>query len=312
MLQQTQVARVLEKYDAFLARFPTLTALATAAEADVLALWSGLGYYNRARNLQRAARQIAAEHGGRVPRDVKSLRRLAGVGPYTAGAIASLVFGEAEPIVDGNIARVLSRLEARAEAPDANGSAKWAWRRAGELVATASDPATFNEGLMELGALICTPAAPRCGRCPLSRRCEARKKGLQEEIPLPRRAPRRHTLYCASLLLIRGDAVRLQQRPAAGMWAGMWQAPTLESEAPIAAAAVRAALIRARGGRLRKLLAFAHPTTHRAAEFTVYRLCGCTAEPPGQWVRWSELQRYALSSAQRRVLKCAAEAPDGW
>lgn len=166
MLQQTQVARVVERFGAFMRRFPTVAALAGADEADVIALWAGLGYYRRARHLHAAAKRIVHEHGGEVPRAAAALRALPGVGRYTAGAIASMAMGQRVPLVDGNVARVLMRLEARA-GDVAQGQA-WAWERAGELVSSSTSAGAFNEGLMELGATVCVPGRPRCEACPLA------------------------------------------------------------------------------------------------------------------------------------------------
>jgi A/G-specific adenine glycosylase len=307
MAQQTQIARVAERYLTFLAKFPTLQALAEAEESEVLALWSGLGYYNRARNLHRAAQQVLAEHDGEMPREVSALRALPGVGPYTAGAIASLAFGQAEPIVDGNIARVLIRLAARPEPPDTTACSKWCWQRAGELVRGATDPAAFNEGLMELGAIVCTPSAPNCGVCPLSKRCAAREQNLQEELPLAKKPPRRRTLYCASLLCTRDGEVLLEQRPAQGMWASLWQAPTLESDRRIGPVTLRKAQPELE--KPPKLATFTHQTSHRRVEFTVYRADGNRIRSHGRWVAWQNLEEFALSQAQRRVLACATETP---
>lgn len=309
MLQQTQVSRVIEKYESFLARFPTLADLATAEEDDVLALWSGLGYYNRARNLQRAAQHVVREHGGAVPADVEALRRLPGVGPYTAGAIASMVFNQPAPIVDGNVTRVLFRLAGKTEAPDERDSVKWTWRRARSLVEAADAPATFNEGLMELGALVCTPTGPRCETCPIARFCQAQRAGRQEEIPAPKKKAKRRTLYCAAVLATRDGEVLLEQRSTAGMWAGLWQAPTLESDAPIRSAQLRRAFPAFAKTKLRKIASFTHQTTHRQVEFTVYEADRIETNPPGAWTPWVHLARLGLGNAQRRVLACAEQAP---
>jgi A/G-specific adenine glycosylase len=162
MLQQTQVSRVVERFANFMARFPTVRSLADAPEQEVLAAWQGLGYYRRARFLHRAAQAIRDMHGAEVPDNVAALAALPGVGRYTAGAIASIVFGQAAAIVDGNVLRVLSRLadhETRMGDPAAE---RWAWRESTRLVQVASAPGVTNEALMELGATVCTPAAPRC------------------------------------------------------------------------------------------------------------------------------------------------------
>ena len=160
MAQQTQVRRVAERFERLLRRFPTPAAMAAAPLADVLEEWQGLGYYRRARMLHAAAAAIVERHGGRVPRQLEALLDLPGVGPYTAGAVASIAFGARAPIVDGNVARVLLRVAGVELAADAPRAQRWCWERAEALVARAGSPAILNEGLMELGATICTPAAP--------------------------------------------------------------------------------------------------------------------------------------------------------
>jgi len=178
MLQQTQVARVVEKFEPFVRRFPTVAALAAAREDEVLAMWQGLGYYRRARLLHAAAKAIVERHRGRVPvRDHAALLALPGVGRYTAGAIGSIVAGERVPIVDGNVTRVFQRLAARKGSASDRAVVDWAWEEARRYVAGARDPAAANEGLMELGATVCTPAAPRCDACPVSAMC--RRPGLR-------------------------------------------------------------------------------------------------------------------------------------
>jgi A/G-specific adenine glycosylase len=212
MLQQTQVSRVLPRYGAFLAAFPGLADLAAADEHDVLAAWTGLGYYRRARLLHAAARAVVGEHGGRMPESAEVLRRLPGVGAYTAGAIASIVHGRAEPIVDGNIARVLMRVHGRPGRHQDSAVMKWAWGRAAELVVTARRPGVFNEGMMELGAVVCTPRSPRCGACPLAKACVARACGRQEEIPMPKARAERTRVHCATAMVRDGrhaDAARV-------------------------------------------------------------------------------------------------------
>src|SRR2546421_11569140 len=178
MLQQTQVATVIPYYQRFVSRFPDVQALARASEDEVLALWSGLGYYARGRNLHRAARRIA-ERGG-LPRSAAALRELPGFGPYTAAAVASLAFGEQVPLVDGNVARVLARvLRLRGDAGEAR---ERAWRIAPGLLPRGR-AGEFNEALMELGATVCTPRTPRCGECPLSLGCGPHRQGEPEALP---------------------------------------------------------------------------------------------------------------------------------
>jgi A/G-specific adenine glycosylase len=178
MLQQTRVVAVIPYYERFLTRFPAVEDLAKAPESDVLALWSGLGYYSRARNMQKAARQIV-ELGG-LPRDYASIRELAGVGDYTAAAVASIAFGLPHAVVDGNVRRVAMRLSNDADCDVAALAAQLLDRR---------DPARSNQALMELGAVVCLPREPRCGECPVAMHCEAHRRGTQNELPPPRVKP---------------------------------------------------------------------------------------------------------------------------
>jgi A/G-specific adenine glycosylase len=327
MLQQTQVARVVERFGPFLERFPTAEALAAADEQDVLAAWTGLGYYRRARLLHAAAKAIVTEHAGRLPRDVEALRRLPGVGRYTAGAIASICFGEAAPIVDGNVARVLLRIEGREGTPGERETDAWLWERAGDLVAKAAagagGPGPFNEGLMELGATVCLPRAPRCGACPVAGLCKARAAGTQERIPAPRQAAERQVIRCAAVVVAdsRGR-VLVDRRPSGeaggGLWAGMWQAPTLEIPGE-GRGPGRARIERWLGEPLAPGRAgeqFTFLATHRRLEFGAWRAAPLEAgvarrlvrqaEARGaaasRWVSRRELAQLAMSSPQRRLL----------
>jgi A/G-specific adenine glycosylase len=303
MLQQTQVSRVLAHYDLFLERFPDVRALARADSADVLALWSGLGYYRRARHLHAAARAIVESFGGEVPREPGRLMTLPGVGRYTAGAIASMVYGDAAPLVDGNVARVLLRVEGRElKAPE---GVRWAWGVAQRLAPVAGEDAgIFNEGLMELGALVCTPAGPACRECPLSALCTARRLGSQDRIPTPKaRADRAKVVHSSVLVRDGRGRVLIERRPETGLWAGMWQAPTLESTAPPSPKKLAAWL---GVGRLRRVGGFTHLTTQRAVEFAVFD-AGVAAAAASvverRWVR--SLSGLAVGNAQRRVLTLA-------
>lgn len=300
MLQQTQVSRVLEKFGVFVARFPTATALAEAPEAEVLAAWSGLGYYRRARLLHGAARAIADRHDGAVPRDVDELRGLPGIGRYTAGAIASIAFGLPEPIVDGNVARVLLRLEGRDAASDDRQAIARVWERAESLVRAADDPGTFNEGLMELGAVVCTPRGPSCDVCPLADRCAAYATGRTEDIPRPKARAKRRNLYCASAVVRdRRGRLLVEQRAEEGLWARMWQAPTLERDDRRPGVAELSALGLA---GLRRAGSFVHQTTHRIVRFDVYEARVGRAAAPGVWRTRRQIESLAISNAQRRIL----------
>lgn len=223
MAQQTRLDTVLRYHADFLARWPTVEAFAAADEQEVLRAWSGLGYYSRARNLLRAAR--AAVAGGGLPTTAEGWRALPGVGPYTAGAVASIAFGERTPVVDGNVERVLCRVDLRREDPRAAGK-KGLWTRAADLhAALAADehPGDLNQALMELGALVCAPRSPRCTACPLVRVCE----GRAEAASLPARAPKRPpTEVVLAAQVARSPAgTWLVQRPAKGLFAGLWEPP---------------------------------------------------------------------------------------
>ncbi len=224
MLQQTRVETVLPYYQRFLQRFPDARALATADLDEVLSVWQGLGYYSRARNLRRAAQQLVAEHEGQLPEDADSLRRLPGVGRYTAGAIASIAFDRPEPVLDGNVTRVLARLlgiRAQVNRPEVS---EQLWQAAAQL-ARGPHPGDLNQALMELGATVCLPKQPRCAGCPLTRHCDAYDRGDAAE--LPRKAPRPPPLpvrAVAALLLRRGKALAVR-RPPRGLLGGLWELP---------------------------------------------------------------------------------------
>lgn len=303
MLQQTQVSRVLEKFESFMDRFPTLGSLARAREQSVLAAWSGLGYYRRARNLHRAAKMIMEEFAGDVPRDVESLRRLPGVGRYTAGAIASMVYGDPEPLVDGNVQRVLVRVEGRDIEEPARARKAWTWDRATSLVRAAEHPGVLNEALMELGATVCVPApgAPRCGECPLARSCVAKREGSQDRLPKPTRSAAKRDLFHSVVVVRSHGRVLMEQRPEKGLWASMWQAVTIEREDR---AATRQELIATlRLNRAIRQKAFEHQTSHRRVCFEVWEGSLAHQTPMrGEWVIAARLNRLSMGNAQRRAL----------
>ncbi len=302
MLQQTQVARVLEKFGPFLEKFPTLRRLAAAPEQRVLAAWSGLGYYRRARGLHASARVLVDRFGGTIPSDVAALRTLPGVGPYTAGAVASIVFGRPEPIVDGNIARVLLRVEGR-DLAQREGLA-WAWERSTRLVRRCGSgtkgPGVFNEGLMELGAVVCTPRSPRCHECPLRTLCVARRRGKQEDIPRPKARSVRRVLHCASVVACDGRGrLLVERRDDSSMWAGLWQAPTLETNG---STPTRARVSTWIGSPVARLDRFDVATSHRDVRFSVWRAEGRVRRPGAVWRTRRQIAGLALSNAQARIL----------
>jgi A/G-specific adenine glycosylase len=220
MLQQTQVETVLGYYEPFLARFPTLAALAAASQQEVLKLWEGLGYYRRARALHRAARQVVAQHGGALPADVEALRDLPGIGPYTAGAIASIAFDIPAPAIDGNVRRVLARVLALPDPTPAP------LRAAAQVLIPADAPGAFNEALIELGATLCRPQSPRCLLCPWPAVCRAHQQGEPERYPRPK--PRRaipHYDVVAAVTLREDGHVLVARRPEHAMLGGLWEFP---------------------------------------------------------------------------------------
>ncbi len=237
MLQQTRIAVVWDYYERWMQRFPTAETLAAAPLDDVLAAWSGLGYYGRARNLHRGAAEVVARFGGRVPGTADQLRSLPGVGRYTAGAIASIGFGAREPLVNGNVARVLARLFAVEEDVKSPAGARRLWQIAGDLV-PADRPGDFNQGLMELGQEICTPVAPRCDECPLAASCAARASGRAAELPVvgKRTADRDKPLLEAhAVWLERGGRVLLARRRPQGLFGGLWELPQAADRARLQA-----------------------------------------------------------------------------
>lgn len=299
MLQQTQVATVIPYYHRFLGRFPTLGDLAAADEQEVLRLWQGLGYYSRARNLRSAAQKVMRDFGGALPRGRDQLLQLPGIGRYTAGAIASIAFGLPAPILDGNVTRVLCRLDNIAADPRERGISSLLWRRA-EQILPAKRPGDFNSALMELGATVCTPRNPRCLTCPVCTHCEAQAAGTQQKIPPPRKTKvtplyRRRT-YC----IRRGDRWLIEQRPPRGRWAGMWQFVTIDGRADsdLPVAIEKPAV----------LGTISHALTHRRYEFEVYvaRLGkGKTPpdNPPRRWVTLAEIADYPLPRPHLKVVE---------
>lgn len=238
MLQQTRVDTVIPYFARWMARWPAISDLAQASTDDVLAAWTGLGYYNRARNLHRAAQVVVANHGGILPRDADALAALPGVGPYTQGAVRSIAFSEAAPLVDGNVARVLTRWQAL-HAPPAETRAKRAlWTKAAQLltVPVANDsPGDWNQSLMELGATVCTARQPRCDACPVNAWCAAHAQGLASQLPVRTAKRKAKKVEATYVLWQRPDgAIWCGQRPATGRWAGLWEPPGAEGAAAIA------------------------------------------------------------------------------
>ncbi len=293
LCQQTRVEAALPYYERFLARWPTLADLARASEDDVLRAWAGLGYYSRARNLHRAARACLAEHGGRVPDGEDAFRALPGVGPYTAGAVLSIAFGRPLPAVDGNVLRVLSRLYAIDEPPAR--ARREVERRAAALVPRDA-PGDWNQALMELGARVCIPRAPRCEECPVAALCAARRDGTAAS--LPRRAERKPPPEVdVAVALVRrpaDGALLVVKRPGRGLLAGMWAPPCVEGDGSPGALA-RALPVRV--VRRRARARWMHKFSHRVWKCAAYD-CELRSEIEG--ARWfGEEERKAIPTAFR-------------
>lgn len=228
MLQQTRVEAVKPFYARFLKELPTISDLASAEEDKLLKLWEGLGYYNRVRNMQKAAQQIVVEFGGKFPRDYEAIRRLTGIGNYTAGAISSFAFGIPKPAVDGNVLRVISRVTGSYD-DIMKASTKTKVEEQLEAVIPKDEACDFNQGLIELGALVCVPnGAPKCGECPLPHLCEACLRGIQDELPVKKKAKERRIEKRTVLVIQDGDSLAIQKRPTKGLLAGLYEFPNLE------------------------------------------------------------------------------------
>ncbi|MCL4184284.1 MAG: A/G-specific adenine glycosylase, partial [Burkholderiaceae bacterium] len=224
MLQQTQVGTVVPYYLRFVARFPDVAALAAADDGEVLSLWSGLGYYSRARNLHRCAREVVARHGGAFPDDPRCLAALPGIGRSTAAAIAVFAFGRRAAILDGNVRRVLCRHAGVRGFPGERAVENTLWRIAeSELPQTGVE--AYTQGLMDLGALLCTRTRPSCGACPIGADCRAYREGSVAELPTPRPRRRVPLRRCEMFVVRRGDEVLLERRPPSGIWGGLWSLP---------------------------------------------------------------------------------------
>ena len=224
MLQQTQVATVIPYYQRFVTRFPHIAALAQASVDEVLALWSGLGYYSRARNLHAAARLIMQNHEGQFPRIFEQILALPGVGRSTAAAISALAYHEQRAILDGNVKRVLARYAAIAGYTGDKKIETGLWQLAESLL-PQKNVAAYTQGLMDLGALICTRSKPKCGVCPVQADCVAYQEGRVSQLPAPRprrAVPERHSTF---LLLLNGNDILLEKRPNSGIWGGLWCPP---------------------------------------------------------------------------------------
>ena len=303
MLQQTQVATVLDYYQRFLARFPDVRALAAAPLDDVLGLWSGLGYYSRARNLHRCAQQVVNDHGGVFPQSAQRLETLPGIGRSTAAAIAAFCFDERVAILDGNVKRVLARALGFGEDLALARNERSLWDRAQDLLPTlpAHMPA-YTQGLMDLGATVCLARAPACQACPVQDDCAARREGGPERYPVRSRRLKRSAQALWLLHARRDDgAVWLERRPERGVWAGLYCLPIFDSEA-----ALRDCL--PDGAVLRDGEPFVHVLTHKDLHLHPM-LARLGSRPPAGTGAWFEAGRWPTLGLPAPVRKLLEAAP---
>ncbi|MCS6777051.1 MAG: A/G-specific adenine glycosylase [Chloroherpetonaceae bacterium] len=313
MLQQTQVDTVIPYYRRFMERFPSLHDLATAPVEEVLQYWAGMGYYARARNLHRAAQMMVAHHNGQIPDTLQALRSLPGIGRYTAGAILSIAFNQPYPIVDANVARVLSRVFGIAGNPKSACNTAVLWNLAEQLVPSES-PGDFNQALMELGALICAPSDPQCARCPLLQDCVAGNS--PDPTAFPEVPPSRKTVpvtHCSAVVQNAAGHWLVVQRPPQGLWGGLWEFPratmtsteTPEEAARRAAKEVAGIDIELQG----KLLTVKHAVTHHRITLHAF-LARVTLESPlpvphacqaCRFVPLDQLANYPFSAPQAAI-----------
>jgi len=318
MLQQTRVEVVKDYWPRFLERFPTAEALAAAAEESVLEAWSGLGYYRRARALQAAARVIAAEHGGEFPRELDVALSLPGVGPYTAGAVLSIAHDLPTALVDGNVERVFARLFGIDGVRGSGPLMRACWDAARFFIerdADAVPPSTWNQALMELGALVCTPRSPRCGACALAASCVAHREGRAAEIPSPR--PRRVPTEVALeiYVVVRDGLWLLEQRPPGGLMGGLWEFPTVETTGTGLFPELLSGPLESGLEREQDLLSIAHGITHHRIRGRVRaaRLGGECSEGPRAlaWVAPAAASGLALTGMARKVAERLRPEPNG-
>ncbi|HXX66596.1 MAG TPA: A/G-specific adenine glycosylase [Polyangiaceae bacterium] len=317
MLQQTRVETVVPYYQRFMRELPTMAALAEASEERVLALWSGLGYYRRARMLHAAAKEVVRAHGGRLPTEAAELRRLEGIGAYTAGAIASIAFARREAVVDGNVARVLARLHAIEGDIRSSRVVTRLWTLARDLLPGAEgDPGDWNQALMELGATVCLPRLPRCDVCPVHDQCAAHARGIERE--LPRSVPKKRPIVVRRLAVVLASprAVLLARRRADVLFGGLWEPPTSSNEG----SGDLTARLGLRAQDLEHVGDVVHVLSHRRMTVEVRRgrlERHARFEVPGpeydaiERVDWSRIEHLARAALTRKILQVAKVAPRG-
>lgn len=305
MLQQTTVAAVIPYFERFLARFPTLPDLARAPEEAVLAVWSGLGYYSRGRNLWRGARHVLENFGGALPPSAEELLRIPGIGPYTAGAIASIAFGEKAAIVDGNVKRVFARYYGIEDSIDDKATTGRLWSLAQKWVDASQTPADLNQGIMEVGATICRKSSPDCDHCPLRRGCVALETHRVDAIPVRKAKTEKRKLNWLSLVYTNADSIYLENSPDKKWWRGLWDTPHI----PLASAKDLEGTLKRTVGKCTASIAplgrAQHTVTTNKITVHAYRINlprKVSFSPHGRWFKTSELGSLPMSSLVSKVL----------
>jgi A/G-specific adenine glycosylase len=316
MLQQTQVATVIPYYERWMDRLPTVEALAAASLEDVLKLWEGLGYYGRARNLHAAAVSIVGDYGGQIPDSVEGLMKLKGIGRYTAGAIASIAFDRPVPVLDGNVIRIISRLQDMEDDVTQATTRRVLWRIAGQMV-DQDRSGDFNQALMELGQKLCLPIQPLCSRCPLASQCLSRQRGTQSERPV--RPPRKRTPHydmTAGLIAGRNGRLLVARRPFDGLLGGLWEFPGgARADGETLPEALTRSVKEALGVEIEveaSLGAIKHAYTHHRITLHAFRARHVAGDPQNlgvsdhAWVRPEELSNLAFGAKDHKLVDMLA------
>ncbi|WP_134699822.1 A/G-specific adenine glycosylase [Ammoniphilus sp. YIM 78166] len=301
MLQQTRVDTVIPYFNRFIERFPTLQDLAQAQEDDVLKLWEGLGYYSRARNLHAGVKEVRESYGGAVPDSPEEISKIKGVGPYTAGAILSIAYGKPEPAVDGNVMRVLSRLLVIEDDIQKVKTRKRFETIIRELIAK-DNPSYFNQALMELGALICTPKSPKCGHCPVQTHCQAQEAGVQGNLPVKGKAKPPKPVQVSVAFVSDGEKFLIRKRPEQGLLAGLWELPNVEGEqVELENHLVDNHHLEVAGGG--QLFHHQHTFSHLQWEMDVYayRAVKAPLEIEAHWITWEQIQNYTFPVSYQKI-----------
>lgn len=310
MLQQTTVAAVKPYFERFIKAFPNVEKLAAAEEVQVLRLWEGLGYYRRARGLYAAAKQVVAEYSGEFPRDLAALQSLPGIGRYTAGAIASIAFNQRAPILEANTIRLLARLLAYPADPTKSAGQKLLWATAEEILPRA-DVAGFNQALMELGSLVCTPVQPKCGECPVASLCGAFQAGMQDTIPIAPAKQKFTSVREAAVVVRKNAQVLIRQCGANERWAGLWDFPRFEiaGEGPLFVRDELIEKVREQTGITAKPSNLLTTIKHGVTRYRITLDCYTAEYQSGrvqgnrqtQWIAAAELAEIPLSTTGRKI-----------